>query len=35
MEGAYEDACHQFIEPDVGASGEHLAGRVKGPVTSS
>ncbi len=25
MEGAYEDAYHQFIEPVVGASGEHLA----------
>ena len=35
MEGAYEDAYHQFIEPVVGASGEHLAGRLKGPVTSS
>jgi hypothetical protein len=35
MEGAYEDAYHQFIDPVVGASGEHLAGRVKGPVTSS
>jgi hypothetical protein len=27
MEGAYEDAYHQFIEPVVGASGEHLVGR--------
>ncbi len=35
MEGAYEDAYHQFIEPVVGASGEHLAGRVNGPVASS
>jgi hypothetical protein len=35
MEGAYEDAYHQFIEPVVGASGEHLVGRVNGPVTSS
>jgi hypothetical protein len=25
MERAYEDAYHQFIEPVVGASGEHLA----------
>ncbi len=26
MERAYEDAYHQFIEPVVGASGEHIAG---------
>ena len=25
MERAYEDAYRQFIEPVVGASGEHLA----------
>jgi len=24
VERAYEDAYHQFIEPVVGASGEHL-----------
>lgn len=35
MEGAYEDAYHQFIEPIVGASGEHLVRRLNGPVTSS
>jgi hypothetical protein len=35
MEGAYEDAYRLFIEPVVGASGEHLVGRVNGPVTSS
>jgi len=27
MDGAYEDAYHQFIEPVVGASGEQLTGR--------
>jgi hypothetical protein len=35
MEGAYEDAYHQFIEPVVGACGEHLVGRVNGRVASS
>ena len=25
MDGAYEDAYQQFIEPVVGASGEHIA----------
>ena len=30
MERAYEDAYHQFIEPVVGASGEHLAHPVIG-----
>jgi hypothetical protein len=24
MQGAYEDAYHQFIDPVVGGSGEHL-----------
>jgi len=28
MESAYEDAYYQFIEPVVGASGEHLADRA-------
>lgn len=28
MQRGYEDAYHQFIEPVVGASGEHLASRV-------
>ena len=30
MERAYEDAYHQFIEPVVGASGEHLAHAATG-----
>jgi hypothetical protein len=25
IDRGYEDACRQFIEPVVGASGEHLA----------
>ncbi len=32
MERAYEDAYHQFIEPVVGASGEHLATTPAAPV---
>jgi hypothetical protein len=32
MEGAYEDAYHQFIEPVVGASGEQLT-RQSAPPT--
>jgi len=35
MNRGYEDAYHQFIEPIVGASGEHLVRRLNGPVTSS
>jgi hypothetical protein len=31
MSGAYEDAYHQFIEPVVGASGDHLAQPEPGP----
>ena len=33
MERAYEDAYRQFIEPVVGASGEHLARAAAGDVT--
>jgi hypothetical protein len=33
MERAYEDAYQQFIDPVVGASGEHLVGRIHRAAT--